>query len=183
MRLKLDGPLREIAWSAFRRRYAPVIAGFALNLGVAPQDIDDVIQGVLTGFYAAQPQFVYDPAKGRFRGYLKTCVIHALKRRHGARIVHQGRPLDQIEPADESMEQAWNESWEREQLREAIEQVRQHYEDNANFQAFHRVSIDGHPAAEVAQSLGMKIDAVYLAKSRCLARLRSTMRQLEDEER
>jgi|SRR5688572_2827553 len=188
MQLKLDGPLREIAWSEFRRRYAPVIAGFALNLGVRPQDVDDIVQGVLTGFYAAHPRFVYDPAKGRFRGYLKTCVVHSLSRRGGGgsggagRLMIEGRAIEEIEPADESMERAWNASWEREQLQRAIEDVRRHYEDNVTFQAFQRVAIDGRPAGEVAAELALSLDAVYQAKSRCTARLRSMLRQLEDEE-
>ena len=36
------GP-REIAWEQFRSRYAPMIAGFARNLGARPQDVDDLI--------------------------------------------------------------------------------------------------------------------------------------------
>src|SRR5678816_333376 len=60
---------RELAWTEFRARYGPIIAGFARKLGAKPQDLDDVIQDVMLGFYAKAPTFVYDPAKGRFRGY------------------------------------------------------------------------------------------------------------------
>ena len=67
-RLGSSGPReRERAWSEFRDRYAPIIAGFAAKCGASRQDIDDIIQDVLTNFLGASGEFVYDPAKGRFR--------------------------------------------------------------------------------------------------------------------
>jgi RNA polymerase sigma factor (sigma-70 family) len=182
MRLKADGPAREIAWTEFRRRYAPIIAGFARNLGVPPQEVDDLIQNVLTAFYAAQPRFTYDPSRGRFRGYLKTCVTHLLSHRKDRRLQLDGRSVDQIDVADESVEKAWNDAWEREHLHRAVESLRRQFDDSPKFQAFYRVSIEGRPPAEVADALGMSLDAVYLAKSRCLARLRLLLKELEEHE-
>ena len=40
------------------------------------------------------------------------------------------------------------------------------------WQAFTRMALDGLPAAEVAQELGLTTNAVFIAKSRVLARLR-----------
>ncbi len=183
MRLKQDGPSRDVAWADFRVKYAPIIAGFARNLGVATQEADDLIQEVMTGFYAAQPRFTYDPARGRFRGYLKTCVVHLLSHRaRSGRLVIDGRPVEIVDPVDKRVEDAWETSWEREQMLRAIEEVRRHYEDNATFRAFYRVAIDGKDAADVAAELGMSVESVYQSKSRCTARLRSTMQQLEDDE-
>lgn len=183
LRLKQDGALREIAWAEFRRRYAPIIAGFARNMGVKVQEIDDLIQEVMAGFYAAQPKFVYDPDRGRFRGYLKTCVANLLSRRaSGQRLVVDGRPVEMIDPSDPAIERAWEQSWRNEQLATAIDKVREYYEDNATFRAFHRVAIERHPVEVVATDLGMSVDSVYQAKSRCMVRLRSTLKQIEDEE-
>lgn len=183
MRLKANGPEREVAWSDFRRHYAPIVAGFARNLGVPAQEVDDLIQEVLTGFYAAMPRFTYDPERGRFRGYLKTCVVHLLSKRAAERkLVLDGRPVEQVDPADERIGKAWDESWEREQLLRAVEEVRRHYDDNATFNAFYRVAILGHEVADVAREMKMSVDSVYQAKTRCTARLRSTLKQFEDEE-
>src|SRR5438045_992155 len=68
---RLNAPattVRSSAWEQFRKFYAPIIAGFARNMGAKPQDVDDVIQDVMLGFYSVSPTFKYDPAKGRFRG-------------------------------------------------------------------------------------------------------------------
>ena len=43
------GPEREVAWDEFQARYAPLIAGFAARCGASRQDIDDIIQDVMTG--------------------------------------------------------------------------------------------------------------------------------------
>ncbi len=182
MRLKQDGPSREIAWTEFQRRYAPIIAGFARNLGVPPGEIDDMIQDVITGFFAVQPRFMYDPSRGRFRGYLKTCVMHKLSRRGAGKLPTDGRPIEMIDPADESIERTWQAAWEAEHLKRALEDVRKHYDNNATFRAFHRVVMEGAEPATVAKDLSISIDTVYQAKSRCMARLRSVLKQIEDEE-
>ncbi len=74
IRLRDGAPAREIAWEKFFERYAPIIKAFARKLGVRPHDIDDLVQDVIVRFFSALPEFSYDPAKGRFRGYLKTCT-------------------------------------------------------------------------------------------------------------
>src|SRR6476646_9127174 len=97
VRLKAtDAKPREFAWNEFHARYAPIIATFARRLGGKPQDVDDAVQDVLAGFFAKAPTFIYDPVKGRFRGYLKVCTYHALKKRLGKQARVQGKPLDSV---------------------------------------------------------------------------------------
>src|SRR4029453_15379958 len=91
-----DADVRELAWHEFHRRPAGVIAGFARQGGMRAADVEDVVQDVLVGFYATSPTFVYDPAKGRFRGYLKRCTFHAVQRRLGRDGKFRGVPLAQV---------------------------------------------------------------------------------------
>src|SRR5262245_62159379 len=106
-----DDRPRELAWDEFSARYVPVIANFARRLGGKPQDVDDVIQNVMLGFFLKSPTFVYDPSKGRFRGYLKVCTYHALQKRIGAKTQLLGKPLQQIDPESVAVEQVWNDAW------------------------------------------------------------------------
>src|SRR5205085_7778264 len=98
LRLRPGGDERELAWTEFHCRYAPIIAGFARKLGARPQDIDDIVQDVLASFFGSSAKFRYDPGKGRFRGFLKTCTFHQLlkNKEQGARF--DGIPFDQIDP-------------------------------------------------------------------------------------
>jgi RNA polymerase sigma factor (sigma-70 family) len=179
---RTDTRLRELAWQEFRDRYAPVIAGFARNFGAHRQDIDDVIQQVLLGFFAKSPAFVYDPARGRFRGYLKTCTCNILRNKaaHDAR--RQARPLDEIDPDSVQVEQVWNDLWEEQLVQRAVAAVRGEFAGGRTFRAFEMYVILDRPAQDVASELGMHIDSVYRAKEQVAAKIRQHLRVIRTEE-
>ena len=115
---------REFAWEEFHKRYAPIIAGFAHRLGARPQDLDDIVQDVLLGFFSTSPTFVYDPAKGRFRGYLKVCTFHEIKHKLSNRGQIRTKSLHDVDPAALEVEQAWDGPWEHQVLKEALAAAR-----------------------------------------------------------
>lgn len=166
LRLRADDPGREVAWEEFARRYRPMIAAFARKVGCQSADVDDVIQEVLSGFFAAAPSFVYDPARGRFRGYLKTCAVRAVQRRFGRTARVSGLPIETVDPADPKIDELWNAVWEKEILRAAVDRVRDHYRNNVTFRAFELNVLDGIDATEVARRLELMVASVYQAKKR-----------------
>jgi RNA polymerase sigma factor (sigma-70 family) len=183
MRLNRTDPQpREVAWEEFRARYAPVIAGFARNLGAPQQEIDDVIQDVLLGFFAKAPTFEYDPAKGRFRGYLKVCTFRALRKRMGSALKLKAEPIEQVDPDSLDVEQAWNDVWEQEMLRHALDEAREQYRHANTFRAFEQYVVLGKPADEVARMLGMHVNSVYRAKEQITEVLREKLAAREREE-
>src|SRR3954470_2349794 len=99
---------REMAWDEFGDRYTAVISGFAKRMGARPQDVDDILQDVLLGFFLKSPSFIYDPAKGRFRGYLKVCTYRALRKRLDKQRARDGKDLEELDEDDLAVEQAWN---------------------------------------------------------------------------
>src|SRR5438309_11546282 len=103
-----DAEPREFAWDQFSARYAPIIASFARRLGARQQDVDDLVQDVLLGFFLKSPTFIYDPAKGRFRSYLKVCTYRALQKRLGKEARLHGKPLDELDAQDLAVDQVWN---------------------------------------------------------------------------
>jgi RNA polymerase sigma-70 factor (ECF subfamily) len=66
---------------------------------------------------------------------------------------------------------------ERALYMQAIEMIRGEFEPKS-WQAFWRVTVDGRSAADVAAELGMSRNAVYLARSRILGRLREEFQGL-----
>jgi RNA polymerase sigma factor (sigma-70 family) len=177
--LRLNGTgtnARRLAWQEFHDRYAPIIAAFARRLGAKSQDVEDVVQDVLVGFYAKSPTFVYDPDRGRFRAYLKTCTCHVLGRRAGARGKRIGLSLDRLDPESIEVEQVWNDVWEQERLRVAVEELRAESGSTKAFRAFELYVILDHAPQEVARKLDMHLDSVYRAKEQVTARLRAKLR-------
>jgi RNA polymerase sigma factor (sigma-70 family) len=169
---------RELAWEEFHQRYASVIAGFARQIGIRSADVDDVVQDVLVGFYATSPSFVYDPARGRFRSYLKTCTFHAVQRRLGRDAKFRGLPLEQVDPEALDVDQVWNDLWEQEQLRRAVEELRHEMGTTKTFRAFEMYVILDLPPQEVSTRLGLHIDNVYRSKKQVTRMLREKLNTL-----
>lgn len=183
LRLNQTDPVpREIAWHEFTQRYAPIISGFARRLGAAAHDVDDIVQNVLIGFFAKSPTFIYDPAKGRFRGYLKVCTYRAVHRRLGSQHKVQGKPLDQIDPEEMSIEQVWNDVWEQQLLRRALDAVRETMGQSKTFQAFEQYVVLDQPAQQVSERLSMHINSVYRAKEQVTLLLQEKVMALRLED-
>lgn len=183
LRLRETDPVpREIAWDQFSARYAPIIGSFARRLGAKPQDVDDVVQDVLLGFFLKSPTFVYDPAKGRFRGYLKVCTYRALQKRVGQAAKLNGKPLDAIDPEEMAVEQVWNDVWEQQQLRLALEEVRDTMGQSKTFRAFEMYVVFDQPAQSVADKLDMHLNSVYRAKEQITRLLQEKVALLKDED-
>ncbi len=176
LRLNSEAPAREIAWREFHDLYAPIIVAFARKLGARSQDIPDVLQDVLTGFFAVVPKFVYDPAIGRFRGYLKTCTWRIFQKRLGKQLLFAGRSLEHIDPSEIQVEDTWNDVWEREKLHRALGIVRDRYlarpSKAKTFRAFEMYVLLERDADSVARELGMNVDSVHKAKQRVSRALR-----------
>ena len=186
LRLKADGEAREFAWAEFCERYEPIIAGFARRQGLAPNMIPELVQQIVVGFFAAQPRFSYEPSKGRFRGYLKTCVAHEVQRLAAVAAASARRELapagpEQVGGGDEQVERAWDAEWEAHQLKQAMDRVRASYAGSATFEAFHRTFVLNQSAEQVAAELGMSRDSVYQSKTRVLAKLKIELASLAEQ--
>jgi RNA polymerase sigma factor (sigma-70 family) len=186
IRLNKEGEQRELAWTEFHNLYAPVITGFARRLGAKPQDVDDLVQDVLNGFFRVSPEFVYNPVAGRFRGYLKTCVCRKLsefRRKRGREITSVARG-DFKDPDDVAVETVWNDVWETEKLGRALAMVRQRYSTNAErqrtFRAFEMCTLLERPPEQVAAELGLSHESVRNAKSRVSRALREEFDRMDD---
>jgi RNA polymerase sigma factor (sigma-70 family) len=182
LRLKQSDPQpREVAWDEFTARYAPVIRAFAQKLGVRAHDVDDVVQDVLLGFFLKSPTFVYDPAKGRFRGYLKVCTYRAIKSRAGGVARLHNQPLDRIAEDALAVEQVWADVWEDQLLQRALDEVRQTMSETKAFRAFQLYVMLGQPAQAVAERLDMHIKSVYRAKEQITQLLQAKVAAMTED--
>lgn len=171
---------RELAWTEFRSRYAPMIACFATRCGARKQDIEDIVQDVLAGFLGVSDGFVYDSARGRFRGYLKTCTVRATIRRVGKNARFRNVPLDEIPDAELAVEPLWNDVWEQQIVSEALLTLRQECRDSLAFRAFEQYVLLDRPAEIVAAELGTTVNNVHQSKTRITRELREVVQRLRE---
>ena len=177
-----DARPREIAWRDFHDRYGPIIRAFARRLGARGQEQDDVVQDVMIGFYAKSPTFAYEPARGRFRGYLKVCTFRAAQKRFGRDTRVKAVPLAQLGEDALEVEQVWNDVWEKQQLQRAMADLRERHRTDKSWLAFEANVVNGRAAQEVADELGVTVSGVYKARDRVGAELRELLKALSEDE-
>lgn len=174
------------AWEQFVEVYAPLIHGFCRGRGLQEADAADVAQEVLRGVAQAIRKFEYTPARGRFRNWLLTVVrskfnnFLAQQRRRpepaGASTLEA--LIDRQAAEVESSE--WEAEYHRWLLHWAARRIRGEFSDST-WQAFWRTAIEGCDGKEVSEALGLSIGAVYVAKSRVVARLRAEILSIDGE--
>lgn len=176
-----DDSKQELGWQEFRDRYAPVITGYCRQAGLAAADGDDILQEVMMGFFRRAADFVYDPSKGRFRGYLKRATLNAIRKRGrragGPRLVSE----DWLDEHAEATETRWEQQWTEQLLVRALDEVRSRF-DAKTIEAFELYCRRDVPAPEVAGRLDISVDSVHQAKSRVSAAIREVMEGLRAEE-
>ncbi|MBI4717515.1 MAG: sigma-70 family RNA polymerase sigma factor [Planctomycetes bacterium] len=162
------------AWREFCDRYGELIRGFARRQHVQPADCDDIVQDVLLALTKSMPGFQYDPARGRFRSYLKTAVLHAIFRRSCQK--RGDVPLTSVESAtgaadaNPEVDEVWEAEWRQYHLRLAMRMIAAEFNE-ADRAAFDAYAVQGRSALETAETMGMTVDQVYQAKSRILKRI------------
>ena len=165
---------------SFITRYGDLIRGFAVRRGLQPADCDDVVQEVMARLTRSLPEFEYDRAKGRFRGYLKTTVLHCVVdlscQKRGVRNVDEVSELTRKASGSPDVEDDWELEWRRYHLRLAMHAVESEF-NSRDIAAFRAYSIEGHGVGTVATSLSMSSDQVYQAKSRILKRVCEVIEQ------
>ncbi len=171
----------QVAWRDFADRYGLLIRNVARRHGLQDADCDEIVQDVLISLARAMPAFRYDPARGRFRGYLKTVVVHSVFQR-----LRQKRSEASIETIagtadDAGAEQVWDDEWRQYHLRLAMHTIRHEFNDS-DCAAFDRYAVRGEDAKATADMLGMTLDQVYQAKSRILKRLTDIVAQQVSDE-
>lgn len=186
--IRIRDPRDREAWERFVEIYAPLIDHYGRKRGLQEADAADLAQEVLQVVASVMGTFEYDPGKGTFRGWLFTVTRNKLRRflsRRGKQARGSGDTgVHQMlqEQADETGEQAeWEREYQQRLFAWAADKVQGSFRE-ATWQAFWRTAVENEPAAEVAESLGMTVGAVYIARSRVLARLREAVQDVVGDE-
>jgi RNA polymerase sigma-70 factor (ECF subfamily) len=187
--VRIRDPGDGAAWRQFVAIYAPLIFGFARRRGLQDADAADLTQEVLRSVASAAGRFDYDAGRGSFRSWLFTVSRNALntflearRRRDVARGGSSAQIALQDRPAREEDETArWEQDYRQRRFSWAAEQVRGGFEESS-WEAFWQTAVEGRSPKAVAEALGMSVGAVYIAKSRALARIREQIRLLPPDD-
>jgi RNA polymerase sigma-70 factor, ECF subfamily len=163
-------------WTKFVHLYTPLLFYWARKLGMREADAADLVQDIFTVLVQKLPTFDYDQQRG-FRNWLRTVLLNkwrnSLRQKANARLAGGDVNLDEFadaEPPDALAE----EEYRQHLLSHALDLMRREFPEKTWRACWEHV-VMGRPAADVAAELGIVPGAVYVAKSRVLARVRQQL--------
>jgi RNA polymerase sigma factor (sigma-70 family) len=184
--VRLKDPRDGQAWSEFVAIYTPLIDRLARANGLQSADAADIAQEVFRAVAGAIDRYDPDPARGSFRGWLfriaRNLMINLLAAR---RIRPQAtgdsdvqEMLDRV-PAPDGAETAFFDlEYRRRIFVWAADQIRDEFREST-WLAFWLTAVEGQTPRVAAEASGISVGAVYIAKSRVMARLKSIIEQVE----
>jgi RNA polymerase sigma factor (sigma-70 family) len=119
------------AWRRFDHLYRPLLASWLSRHAIQPADRDDLIQDILAAVVRDMPTFTYDPARGKFRSWLRRILAHRVRHwwRHRAGREYHDAVLDQLEDERSSLAQAWDREHDQYVLARLLDVVRPDFEE------------------------------------------------------
>lgn len=174
------------AWQRLATIYSPLIQGWMRrDLRLSDHDADDVLQDVLT--VVARRVAEFDRQRtGSFRAWLKSITVNCLRTFAKKRQNNEGTGdstvlelLNQIEDPTADLCRQWDREHDECVMKQLLDDVRQHFTDTT-WLAFQRSALENAKAETVAFELGMTANAVFIARSRVMTRLRQEAAGLVD---
>ena len=170
-------------WRRLTDLYTPFLEQIVQHFGLFDADRDDLVQDVFTIVVREIARFEHNEQRGAFRRWLRTITVNRMRELWRARSVRTGggqadlSDLESRQAVDGELERIWDQEHDAWVVNRLLEVLRPEF-TTSTWQAFSRQLIDGASAAQVAAELGMTVNAVLIAKSRILRRLREEIRGL-----
>jgi RNA polymerase sigma-70 factor (ECF subfamily) len=185
---RLGDPEDRAAWQQFVELYGSLVYGFARGRGLQDADAADLTQEVFLAIAQSAGRWRYDPQQGSFRGWLfavtRNKIARFLQGRHFQPVGSgdssaQNRLAEEPSPGSDA-EDVWEKEFQQQLFRVAAAQIKDHFAATT-WKAFWLTAVEGKSGASVAAELGLSVGAVYVARSRVLARLTEQIRQMQTE--
>ncbi len=173
----------EDAWRQLTNLYTSLIRSWIRSHSVTEEDTDDLVQEVLLVVLHKLPDFEHNRRAGAFRCWLRSITTNCLRKFWDAKRLRPRatgdsdflKLLNQLEDPDSGVSRQWDREHDLHVTHRLLKSLRSQFEP-ATWRAFCAVSLEGRSGAAAAEDLGISVNAVYIAKSRVLARLRREAR-------
>jgi RNA polymerase sigma-70 factor (ECF subfamily) len=184
---RLKRPEDELAWQDFAAAYEPFLFRLLLRRGLAETDARDVMQLILLNVCRSLHRWSPDGQERSFRRWLsglsRNTLLKFLRhqklepRGHGGSdfLLAQTELPELIDATDQERQ-----DYEREIFRYAAELVQREFRP-ASWHAFQTTAIEGRSVDDVAAELKVERGAIYMSRSRIMARIRQKVRELSGE--
>lgn len=179
------------SWRAFFDTYWKLIYSVAVRSGLSDAEAHDVVQETVLSVAKKMHDFKYDPAAGSFKGWLLQLTqwrILGQLRKRGQIVAAPELPPERAgetefilrvpDPAGSTLDKLWDEEWQKNLMEVALEKVK-HRCNPKEYQMFDLYVLHKMPVRKVAQTLGVSVTHVYVAKHRVGSLLKSEIKNVQ----
>lgn len=184
----------QASWRDFFNTYWKFIYSVAIKSGLSDQEAEDVVQETVLSVAKKMPDYVYDPARCSFKGWLmhvaRLRIMDQLRRRPPAfrqmptseRDSRQTPTVERVpDPASAAdFDAAWDEEWESNLVDAAMERVKLRVKPE-HYQIFYLSAVKGLKTGEVARMLQVNIGQVYLVRHRLAKEVKREVQRLKEK--
>ncbi|MCI0458635.1 MAG: sigma-70 family RNA polymerase sigma factor [Gemmataceae bacterium] len=178
---RLRQPGERAAWDRFVQLYTPFLYYWARRLGLQEPDASDLVQDVFILLLQKLPEFAYDQHKS-FRNWLRTVLFNKW-RENRRRATLPARQVDAAALArivgPDNVEGLMEAEFQQYLAIRALQLMQDEFRPTTWKACWEHIVV-GRPAVDVAQELEITVNAVYLATSRVLRRLRQELQGMLD---
>ena len=187
----------EISWLEFYTTYKPLILLCGGDCGLTQDEKEELVQKVMCEIFQndiigkydpdnvpSHVVFKYDPAKGRFRHYLRKIIRYQAIKIYEQRRKHES--IDAVDspvrslPSNDEWKAVWDDEWYKHVLHMAMTELKSRVQPET-YAAFEMYAVQNRKVEDVASFLNLSVASVYTAKSRCISTLREIIKELEEK--
>ncbi len=191
--LRIADPQNHAAWLEFVTIYEPLVYNLARRKGLQDADARDLCQEVFRAVAGAARRWTPNPERGSFRGWLyriaRNRLLNSLRSERRRGRAGGGTDIERLleqepDPAgnhDHESSREIDTEYRRRLFLLAARSIERDF-SRSTWQAFWQTAVLSREVAVVAAELGLSAGAVYIAKSRVLARLKGRVQELAGEE-
>ncbi len=167
------------AWREFDGLYRPLLMRYARLRGLDRSAAEDVVQHCMLAIQSHIGKFDYDPARGRFKAWLRTLVNNRIRKLARVRREQRAGTRELAGVADNraTLDEVFERVWLAEHLRHCLRDLRDEVEERT-YQAFERYVIDQAPVETVCAELNLSAQQLYRIKWRLTRKLKERMQAL-----
>jgi RNA polymerase sigma-70 factor (ECF subfamily) len=164
-------------WNRLQGIYLPLIERWLGRVPGLGDESADLAQEVLVVVFREVPGFDRQ-REGSFRAWLRRVTVNKI-RNYRRKRYHRpdvgldpaGGFLERISDPNDDLAREWDRDHDKQVVEKLLAAVQRDFTP-VTWKAFQRFGVEGVPAGRVAEELGLSENAVVLAKSRVLKRLR-----------
>ena len=175
-----------LAWSNFRDHFYPMVFNFAKALGLSTTDAEDAAQETMLAFLKAFRSGKYNRKKGHLSSWLlgvaRRVILNFRKRlpcEYSVSDNTTGTSFWDMVADEKAVKHTWDTEWQHMLLEMCLQQASKEL-DQKVFKAFELYALFQNPVEDVSKTLDMSRNAIYIAKSRVLSKLRQLQRDFEE---